>query len=85
MKRIYYFALSLLLMAGCTSKQENMKKELTDFIRRHDSVMIPLYKQTALASWEAAISGKPEDFKKAQTQDEHCMELAKKIKTLKSN
>ncbi|MCK9423601.1 MAG: M2 family metallopeptidase [Bacteroidales bacterium] len=66
MKPIYALALSLLLMAGCTSKQEKMKKELTDFIRKHDSLLIPLYKQTTLASWDAAISGKPEDFKKAE-------------------
>ena len=66
MKLFFATAFSLLLMAGCTSRQENMKKELTDFIRRHDSVMIPLYKQTTLASWEAAVSGKPEDFKKAE-------------------
>ncbi len=66
MKSIYVFVLSLLLLAGCTSKQETMKNELTDFIRKHDSVLIPLYKQTTLASWDAAISGKPEDFKKAE-------------------
>jgi peptidyl-dipeptidase A len=66
MKSIYAIALSLFLLTGCASKQEKMKKELTDFIRKHDSVLIPLYKQTALASWDAAISGKPEDFKKAE-------------------
>jgi peptidyl-dipeptidase A len=66
MKPIYTLALALLLLAGCTSKQEKMKNELTDFIRKHDSVMIPLYKQTTLASWEAAVSGKAEDFKKAE-------------------
>ncbi len=66
MKSIFAMALSLMFMTACTSKQETMKKELTDFIRKHDSVMIPLYKQTALASWDAAISGKPEDFKKSE-------------------
>lgn len=66
MRSMYALALSVLLMAGCTSKQEKMKKELTDFIRKHDSVLIPLYKQTTLASWDASISGKPEDFKKAE-------------------
>lgn len=56
----------LWLISGCASKQEKMKQELTNFIRQHDSVLIPLYKQTALASWEAAVSGKPEDFKKSE-------------------
>ncbi len=66
MKSICAIALSLILMTSCTSKQETMKKELTDFISNHDSLLIPLYKQTTLASWDAAISGKPEDFKKAE-------------------
>ena len=66
MKPIYALAISLLLLAGCTSKQEKMKKELTDFIRKHDSVLIPLYTQATLASWDAAITGKPEDFKKSE-------------------
>lgn len=43
-----------------------MKKELVDFIRKFDSVYIPLYKANTLASWDAAISGKPEDFKKSE-------------------
>ena len=63
MKNFYFFVISLLLLAGCNSKQEKMKNELTDFIHKHDSVLIPLYKETALASWNAAISGKKEDFK----------------------
>jgi peptidyl-dipeptidase A len=58
--------LSVILMAGCQSKKENMKKELVDFIRKFDSVYIPLYKANTLASWDAAISGKPEDFKKSE-------------------
>ncbi|MDD4602775.1 MAG: M2 family metallopeptidase [Bacteroidales bacterium] len=66
MKRLCVFTLSLLIIAGCTSKQEKMKKELNDFIRVHDSLLIPLYKQVALASWDAAVSGKVEDFKKAE-------------------
>ena len=66
LKTLAAISLSIILMAGCNSKQAKMKKELTDFIKKHDSVLIPLYKETALASWEAAISGKPEDFKKAE-------------------
>ena len=55
-----------------------MKQELVNFINKHDSVLIPLYKETTLASWEAAISGKPEDFKKAE-------ELNLKMMALYSN
>lgn len=83
MKPIHTFALSLLLLAGCTSQQEKMKKELTDFIRRHDSVLVPLYKQTALASWDAAISGKPEDFQKAEELNLQMMALYSNKESLK--
>ena len=61
-----FTVIAALFITGCTSKQEAMKKELTDFIRKHDSVLIPLYKQTTLAAWDAAVSGKPEDFKKSE-------------------
>jgi len=66
MKPIYALALSLLLLAACTSKKEKMNKELVDFVKKHDSLLIPLSKETALANWNAAVSGKPEDFKKAE-------------------
>jgi peptidyl-dipeptidase A len=58
---------SLLLLAGCNTKQAKMKQELADFIKKHDSVLIPLSKATNLAYWNAAISGKPEDWKTAET------------------
>ncbi|HNW75864.1 MAG TPA: M2 family metallopeptidase [Bacteroidales bacterium] len=54
------------LLAGCNTKQSKMKQELADFIRKHDSVVIPLSKEANLAYWNAAISGKPEDWKKAE-------------------
>ncbi len=59
--------LSVMLLAGCNTKQAKMKQELADFIRKHDSVLVPLSKETNLAYWNAAISGKPEDWKKAET------------------
>ncbi len=83
MKTIYALTLSLLLLAGCTSKQEKMKKELTNFIRKHDSVLIPLYKQTALASWNAAVSGNPEDFKKSEDLNLQMMSLYSNKESLK--
>ena len=77
MRNLCLFTISLLIFAGCTSKQEKMKKELTDFIRKHDSVLIPLYKKTTLASWNAAISGKPEDFKKSEDLNVKMMEIGR--------
>jgi peptidyl-dipeptidase A len=66
--------LSAVMVSSCSNKKEKMKNELVDFIRKHDSVYIPLYKQATLASWNAAISGTPEDFKKSE---EAQMELVK--------
>lgn len=57
---------SAALITACQSKQDNMKKELTEFIKKFDSVYIPLYKNANISSWDASISGKPEDFKKSE-------------------
>ena len=78
MKKVKFLsavALLFVVMTACTSRQEAMKKELTDFIRKHDSILIPLYQQTAVASWEAAVSGKPEDFQKAEALNLKMMAL----------
>jgi len=83
MKTFYAIAVCFLLLAGCTSKQETMKKELTDFIRKHDSVLIPLYKQTTLASWDASVSGKPEDFQKSEEFNLQMMALYANKESLK--
>ena len=66
------------LITGCSNKKEQMKKDLVDFLKKHDSVLIPLSKEANLASWDAAISGKPEDFKKAE-------ELQMKLVSIFSN
>ena len=66
MKTALAAVLSVMLLSGCNTKQAQMKQELADFIRKHDSVLIPLSKETNLANWNAAITGKPEDWKKAE-------------------
>lgn len=55
-----------LLISSCANKTEKMEKELRSFIARYDSVVQPLQKAAYLASWDASISGKPEDFKKSE-------------------
>ena len=65
-KTLMLLAVSLLLISSCTSKKETMNNNLKAFIARHDSVIIPLYKETTLAAWAASISGKPEDYKKSE-------------------
>jgi peptidyl-dipeptidase A len=64
------FVLSaIILTLACTScynKSENMENELKAFIAKYDSMIIPLSKEVALASWNASISGKDSDFKIAE-------------------
>ena len=78
-----------MLISSCTSKKQQMNDELKSFIKKHDSVYIPLYKEVALASWNAAISGKEEDYKKSEQvqlalmkvlADKQALEKLKEIK-----
>ncbi len=88
-KLIAAFIAATALISGCQSKQENMKKELVDFINKFDSVYIPLYKSSTLASWNAAISGKSDDFKKSEELQMKMVKLfadkesLKKLETIK--
>ncbi len=56
-----------LLFTACSNKREHMKQRLTNFIKKHDSLVIPVSKELNLAYWNAAISGKEEDFKRAES------------------
>jgi peptidyl-dipeptidase A len=76
------FAGAMLFM-GCQSKQEQMKKELTDFISKFDSVYIPLYNEANLTNWDASISGNPEDFKKAEAAQMKLVKLFADKESLK--
>ncbi len=66
LKTLALLAIGLVLIVSCTSKKEKMNSELKSFIKKHDSLIIPLYKEVALAGWNAAISGKAEDYKKSE-------------------
>ena len=54
-------------LVGCGSSNKNEKtvKEFDEFIKGFEAKYIPLYKETTLASWNANISGKDEDYKKS--------------------
>jgi peptidyl-dipeptidase A len=83
LKLFVAFIALVALITGCQSKQENMKKELVEFIRKFDSVYIPLYKAANLASWDASISGKPEDFKKSEDLQMKVMKIFADKESLK--
>ncbi|MEI6884379.1 MAG: M2 family metallopeptidase [Bacteroidota bacterium] len=82
MKNLMLLALALLLISSCTSKKQKMNDELKSFIKKHDSLYIPLYKESALASWNASISGKEEDYKKSEQVQLQMMKLVSDKKAL---
>jgi peptidyl-dipeptidase A len=54
--------LTILAVWSCTSKHEKMENRMRTFISAYESKAIPLYKASALASWNANVSGKAEDY-----------------------
>ncbi|MGD9976773.1 MAG: M2 family metallopeptidase [Bacteroidales bacterium] len=59
-------ALIALLLVSCTSKQEKMEKRLADYIAKLEEQVIPLIKEASIASWDASISGKDEDYVRSE-------------------
>jgi peptidyl-dipeptidase A len=53
-------------LSSCTSKQEKMETKLKEFISSYEKKAIPLYRESALTSWNANISGKEEDYAKSE-------------------
>ena len=64
------------VMFGCAPNAK--EAELDEFITSHVEKIKPMAKDVSLASWEAAISGKPEDYDKVS-------ELTLKIRQVYSN
>ncbi len=61
MKRIIiYFVALVTTLWSCTSKQEKMENRMRDFISSYEEQVIPLYKESALSSWEANVTGTDE-------------------------
>ncbi|MHC1704882.1 MAG: M2 family metallopeptidase [Tenuifilaceae bacterium] len=58
--------LVFMLLFSCTSKQEMMEKKLQDFITKLEVDIKPLSQEAAIASWDASISGKDEDYKRSE-------------------
>ncbi|MFZ4401745.1 MAG: M2 family metallopeptidase [Bacteroidales bacterium] len=68
--KINFLMIAVLAMSiniGCkNTPKENMEQKLTDFIKKHDYLTVSLSKEVNIASWNAAISGKDEDFAKVE-------------------
>ena len=58
--------LTFLLIWSCISNQEKMENRMKSFISVYEGKAIPLYKESALASWNASITGTTEDYSKSE-------------------
>ena len=54
------------LLLSCTSKQEKMENRMKKFISDYEVEVIPLYRESALASWNANITGTDADYAKSE-------------------
>jgi peptidyl-dipeptidase A len=68
MKKTLIFAACIigLISISCMNNSKKMETKLVNFLSKYDSIIKPLSKDYALASWDAAVSGKDEDFAKAE-------------------
>jgi len=65
-KLIILTALVISLLWSCTSKQEKMENRMKAFIYAYEAKVVTLYRESALASWNANITGTNEDFAKSE-------------------
>ncbi|MCU0459420.1 MAG: M2 family metallopeptidase [Bacteroidales bacterium] len=67
MKRtIVYMTALVTLLWSCTSKQEKMENRMNDFISSYEKTVIPLYKESALSSWDANVTGTDEAWARSE-------------------
>ena len=59
-------AIVVLLLWSCKSNQEKMESRMNNFISAHEAKFIPLYRESALASWNANITGTDADWAKSE-------------------
>jgi peptidyl-dipeptidase A len=65
MKKFTSFIVSgmtLFMLTSCTTKQEKMENRLKEFLTTYDAKVIPLYKEAAITSWNANITGTDADL-----------------------
>ncbi|HCT30581.1 MAG TPA: peptidase M3 [Bacteroidales bacterium] len=55
-----------LMLFSCTSKKEKMENKLREFIAKVEAQVKPLSEEAAVASWDASITGKDEDYKRSE-------------------
>jgi peptidyl-dipeptidase A len=58
--------LTLAIIWSCTSNQEKMENRMKEFISAYEEKAIPLYREAALASWNANITGTEADWSNSE-------------------
>src|SRR5665648_103801 len=51
---------------SCTSKVQKMENRMKAFVTSYEAKAVPLYRESALASWNANITGTNEDFARSE-------------------
>jgi len=54
------------MLWSCSPNQEKMENRMKEFVSGYEAKIIPLYKESALASWNANITGTDEDWAKSE-------------------
>ena len=54
--------LMLSMLISCSTKQEKMENRLKEFLTAYDARVVPLYKEAAITSWNANITGNDADL-----------------------
>jgi peptidyl-dipeptidase A len=66
MRKLLFLSVMILsLLWSCTSKQVKMENRMKEFVSSYEAMAIPQYKESALASWDANITGTDEDYAKS--------------------
>jgi len=63
---VYAFAIALMMFTSCESETTKMENKLKGFIANYEQRVKPLYKEANVAYWDASISGKAEDWARAE-------------------
>ncbi len=69
MKRINLLVTCIMTVSfllSCTSKQEKMENRMKKFVADYEAKIIPLSKESNLASWNANITGTDEDYARSE-------------------
>lgn len=85
MRYIIITIMFAILLSSCGKKEQlpkgdsKVEKEFIEFVKTLESKAVPIYKESSLAYWNAAITGKKEDFEKnAEMQNKYAAIFADK-------